>query len=257
MAHTDFTNYLRPGSKKFQQSEGSVGTTYEYRWNNVTDQLDTPVVGEVWEDGRAVTDVQRTTSLDNSSVDEMTVSTVFNITSGGPEVTTLEETRYQVRWNPSQLPLIRHPYFQPGASGDLFTAISGKRPIEDVIGWEYEQNPNYKADRKYQKLGSDGVPSGSPITISTGQVIAYIKLRQLGFDSYTEFLPVWQKISIYRGESAPGVGSIGQYVAGASVPELPTELETYENIKSGDSANSISQQARWQRKEELTGLTSV
>ena len=105
MAYTDFANYLRPGTKKFQETEGSVGTTYEYRWNNVTDTLASPVVGEVWEDGRLVTDVQRTTSLDNSDVDEMTISTVYNYTAGGPATTTLEQERYQIRWNPSQLPL--------------------------------------------------------------------------------------------------------------------------------------------------------
>ena len=71
------------------------------------------------------------------------------------------------------------------------------------------------------------------------------------------FLPVWQKISTYRGEDAPGVSSIGQYVAGISVPGLPTDIQTYDYIKSGDSAERIGTQARWQRTEEWTGFTRV
>lgn len=257
MSYADFTPFLRPGSRNYVETEGTRGTSYEYRWNNVEIPLEIPAVGELWEDGRILTSVNHTDGIENSDLDELRVSTVYNKTGGGPEETTLEEERFQIRYNPTQLPLIRHKYFQPGEDGDLFTAISGKRPIEDVIGWEYEQNPNYKADRKYQKLSSDGTPTGTVVTISTGQVIAYVKLRQLGFDSFTEFTPVWSRVSIYRGELPPAVEEIGQYVAGLSVPELPSDLEVYDYIKSADNAERVGNQARWQRNEEWTGFTRV
>lgn len=255
MAYTDFSPFLRPGSRVYQQNEGSRGTNYEYRWNNVETPLSTPLVGELWEDGRLVTSVNRREKLDNSDIDELSLSTIYSFTAGGPEETTLEEERYQIRYNPTQLPLIRHIYFQPGSDGDLFSGVL--RPIKDVIGWEYEQNPQYKADRKYQQLGSDGNPTGPVITITDTAAINYIKLRQLGFDSFTEFTPVWSRISVYRGELPPAVDSIGQYVAGASVPELPSEIEFYDYIKSGDSAERIGNQARWHRSEEWTGFSRV
>jgi hypothetical protein len=248
--------YLQKEYPKFSQNEGSEGRTYLYRYPN-TGGRSKPAIGDLWADGLPLTSIEETPSLDNSGYNELNVSTVYSVSGGGPETTTVEEVRYQIRWNPTQLPLIRHSYFQPGKTGDLFTAIGGKKPIEDVIGWEYEQNPNLKADRKYQKLNSDGTPSGTITTISTAQVIAFIKLRQLGFDSYTEFTPTWQKVSIYRGQDAPGVGAIGQYVAGSSVPELPSDLETFDYIKSGDSAERIGTQSRWQRTEEWTGFTRV
>lgn len=254
MAYTDFDPYLQKDGKEYTESESSRGTTYLYRWNNVTDTLTIPVIGETWEDGRPVTDIRYKEKIDNSEVDELFVSTVFSVTGGGPSTTTLEQSRYQIRWNPVQLPLIRHPYFQPGATGDLFTAISSKKPIEDVVGWEYEQDPNLKAERQYRKLGSDGQPTGVAVSVTSGQAIAYVKLRQLGFDSYTEFLPVWSKVSVYRGEDAPGTGTIGQYTA---TPDGSGYPSGYEWIKSADSAERIGNQARWQRSEEWSGFTRV
>lgn len=248
MAYTQFTPYLKPGSKVFTETESSVGTSYEYHWNNTAVSLTTPVVGELWEDGRLLTSVTRTTRVDNSKLDDMSVSTVFNITGGGPATTTLEQVRYQIRWNPNQLPLLRHPYF----------ADIDDTELKNIIGWEYEQDPLLKVGFEYKKLDSNGVPSSTTTTIpSGGKDFDYLQLRRLGFDSYTEFLPVWQKISTYRGESAPGVGTIGQYVPGSAVDELPSSLEGFQYIKSADSAERIGQQARWQRTEEWTGFTKV
>jgi hypothetical protein len=253
--YTQLAAYLRPEFPKYEGSENSQGLTWEYRYPNTS--LAKPLIGDLWADGLPLTSISETPSLDNSNYNELTVSTAYTVSGGGPSETALEEVRYQLRWNPTQLPLIRHPYFAADATGDLFTAISGKKPIEDVVGWEYEQDPQYKADRKYRKLDSNGTPSATVTTISTAQVIAFIKLRQLGFDTYTEFTPIWSKVSVYRGQDAPGVGSIGQYVGGGDVPELPSALNTFEYIKSADGAERIGTQSRWQRTEEWTGFTKV
>jgi len=239
--------YLQKEYPKFTATEGSSGYTWLYRYPNAS--LTKPAVGDVWADGNVLTSVDETPSLDNSGFNELTVSTVYSTTDGGPATTTLEEVRYQIRWNPTQLPLIRHPYFQ----GQL-TDTERK----NIIGWEYEQDPELKIGFEYKKLDSNGVPSSTITTIpSGGKDYDFVNLRSLGFDSYTEFTPTWQKVSIYRGQNVPEVGSIGQYVAAESVPELPNNVSGFDFIKSADSAERIGTQARWQRTEEWTGFTRV
>lgn len=264
MSYTALAPYLRPEYPKFVNNEGSVGNNYLYRGPSATISANVPLIGELWEDGRLVTDVQHVPSISNSAlnaggsggIDDLSVSTSYARTAGGPAVTTLEEERYQIRWQPQQLPLIQHPAFQPGAASDVFTAIGGKRPIEDIIGWEYEQDPNLKAERKYKKLQSDGTPSSTTTTVETGTgATAYVKLRQLGYDSFTVFLPIWTKVSIYRGEEAPGVGDAGQYEA--TGPDGTGFPAGYEWVKSGDSAERIGNAARWQRTEEWMGFVKV
>jgi hypothetical protein len=257
--YTELAPYLQKEYPKFTESEGSIGNTYLYRYPNAGGTLLKPQVGQTWEDGRPITAVDQTPSLDNSGYNELTVSTVYQASGHGELTeTTLESVRYQIRWNPQQLPLIRHPVFQKGASKDLFTGDDFGSPLQDVAGWEMEQDPSLKYAFKYKKLDSNGVASNTVVTITSAfNVYYYILLRILGFDSYTEFTPVWQKVSIYRGQNAPGVGSIGQYVAGSDVPELPDNLSSYDYIKSADAAERIGVLARWQRTEEWTGFTRV
>ncbi len=252
---TELLPYLRPEFPKWSETESGAGWTWEYRYPAAS--LSRPGVGQPWANELPLTSVSETPSLDNSGYNELTVSDAYTVSSGGPEATTLEEVRYQLRWNTTTLPLVRHPLFAAGAAYDIFTAKSGKMPLEDIIGWEYEQDPEYKSKRKYRKLDSAGNPSATVTTVSEAYAVAFIKLRQLGFDSYTEYTPSWSKVSIYRGTESPGVSTIGQYVAGASVPELPTDLETFEYIKTADGAERIGTQARWQRTEEWTGYTKV
>ena len=253
--YTELAPYLRLEFPKYQGTENSQGITWEYRYPNAS--LTKPKIGDLWADGLPLTSISETPSLDNSGYNELTVSTAYTVSGGGPSEPSLEEVRYQLRWNPTQLPLVRHPLFAAGATYDLFTAISGKKPLEDVIGWEYEQNPYNKSERQYQKLDAYGIPSATITAVASGQAIAFVKLRQLGLDSFTEFSPTWSKISIYRGQTPPGTGSIGQYVAGSDVPELPSGLDIFDYIKSSDGAERIGTQARWQRTEEWTGFTRV
>jgi len=240
--------YLQKEYPKFSQNEGSVGRTYLYRYPN-TGGRSKPAIGDIWADGLPLTSIEETPSLDNSGYNELNVSTVYSVSGGGPATTTVEEVRYQIRWNPTQLPLIRHPYFD-GTLSDT--------ELKNIIGWEYEQDPALKIGYQYKKLDSNGIPAAvATIIPSGGKDYDYLELRTKGFESYTAFTPTWQKVSIYRGQDAPGVGAIGQYVAGASVPELPSALETFEYIKSADSAERIGTQSRWQRTEEWTGFTRV
>lgn len=263
---SDFTAlapYLQKEYPKFTETEGSAGNNYLYRYPNAGGTLTKPALGETWADGLPVTSVDETPSLDNSGWNELTLSTVYSVTGGGPETTTLEEERYEVRAVAQQLPLIQHPAFAIGGAYDI---IGDADEMRDVIGWEYEQDPTLKAAWEYRKLDSNGTPSATVTTIASGSPASvYVQLRLLGYDSCTVWSPVVQKVSIYRGQAAPTTAGWGQYIApadlnaevGAGRPKRADGTTEWEWIKSGDTASRLGSVSRWQRVEEYTGYTSV
>jgi len=271
--YTTLAPYLRPEFPKFAGSEGSSGYTWEYRYPNTAGSK--PLVGELWADGLPLTSVSETPALDNSAYNELTVSTVYSVTGGGPAATTLEEVRYSIRPSVMQVELAQHPAFLPGGSNDIYgagTAVGGTAPniytetaLAWIILWENEPNPVAKARRQvYFRDKNGNAPYDTPITIPSSagagaSATAYIKLRQLNYSTIDVYLPVWQKISIYRGQAVPVTGSWGQYVPAASVPSLDSSIEAdYPYfIKTGDSAERTGNDARWQRTEEWTGYTAV
>ena len=154
------------------------------------------------------------------------------------------------------MPLAQHPEFLPGGSSDLGTSAGtpARTGRADILGWELEEDPDLKSTRQYKPIVG-GVVSGTARTVVVGTGgAAYVKLRQLGFDSFTVFLPVWTKVSVYSGTAAPGTGAAGQYFSAPGGTGYPSG---YQWIKSGDTAERIGTKAKWQRTEEWTGFTKV
>lgn len=262
MSFAALASYIRPEYPQFTEDETNIGNVWHYRGPASTLTTNKPEVGDAWADGRSVRSVEYTPNLDNSAASDLIVSTVFSYADSVTLSSTLDSERYQIRWVPHDLPLFQHPAFLPGGASDLYAAASGtpaRTGFADIWGWEDETDNILKGNRQYKQL-VNGVPTGSPITVAIGGAVAYVKLRQLGFDSFTVFLPVWTKVSIYSGTEAPGTGEAGQYVAAAGVPGgLDSGIATrYPDwIKSADSAERIGNRAKWQRTEEWTGFTKV
>lgn len=267
MPFAAIASFIRPEYPQYTEDESSVGNVWQYRGPSATIVANIPAVGDAWADGRKVSSVQHTPSLDNSGYDDLIVSTVFNYVDGQTLSTTLTSERYQIRWMPQDLPLQQHPGFVPGGVSDLSdttgSGSTGTNPLRtgyaEIIGWEEEQDAVLKGSRKYERLIS-GQPTGDVITVTVPGAIAYVKLRQLGYESYTVFLPVWTKVSTYTGTEVPGTGSCGQYVAAASVPgslDAAIKADFPDWIKTGDSAERIGRTAKWTRTEEWTGYPKV
>lgn len=256
MSFAALASYIRPEYPQYTEDETNLGNVWHYRGPASTLSANKPTVGDAWADGRSVRSVEYTPNLDNSTASDLIVSTVFSYADSVTISSTLDSERYQIRWVPQDLPLYQHPAFLPGGPSDLYAAPSGtpaRTGYADVWGWEDETDNVLKGDRQYKRL-VNGVPSGAAITVAIGGAPAYVKLRQLGFDSFTVFLPVWTKVSVYSGTVAPGTGGAGQYAASPDGIGFPTG---YEWIKSADSAERIGTRAKWQRTEEWTGFTKV
>jgi len=258
--YTDFAPYLRPEYPKFTETEGNTGSTWVYRYPDSA-SLTKPVVGVAWADTNLLTSVELTPALDNSGVNELTVSTVYSVTGGGPATTTLEEERVDIQARPQQLPLIQHPAFAIGGTYDLFTDSD---ELRDVLGWEYEQDAELRATWQYRKLDSNGIPATTATIIASGSAAsAYVQLRLLGYDSCTVYCPVFQKVGIYRGQNAPSTSGWGQYITspsttlGSSRPKRADGTTEWAWIKTGDSCSKVGNGSRWQRTEEYTGYTAV
>ena len=255
MAFATIAGLLLDGYPTERLSQTSRGTTYRYRGDYTTLAANKPDTGETWADTLPVSghEVYR---LGRSDLGELIVETEVSF-SAFTLATTLDSTRYQISWQPTDLPLELHPAFIPGGASDLFATASGtptRKHIADVFGWENEQDPVLKNGYQYKPLNSDGTVATTATTL-TGGALAYAKLRQLGFSTFPTYLPIWTKVGTYNGADAPGVGTIGQYApSGPDGTGFPTG---YQWIKIADDAERIGRKPRWERTEAWQGYVKL
>jgi hypothetical protein len=255
MSYATLAPYLRPEFPVFKETAQSVGNVYSYRGPTATISANIPSMFATWADGRAVRDIEFTPSIDNSGYSDLVIDTTFSYETTEVVSPTLESERYQVRWMPHELPLLSHPDFRSGGEYDLSEVHEengyNRSYLTDVMGWEEETNIKLRGNAQWSPIINGQV--STTVYQATNSAIAYITLRRRGFTSYTDFSPVWTKVSVYTGTNAPGVGACGQKgtPSGAGYPT------GYEWIKSGDNAERIGNQTKWQRTEEWTGFKTV
>lgn len=259
MTHEDIKQFLSPEYPKESRAESSSGLQYRYIVKREILALDAdnlPRVGDLWDRGLDATDVQFTPGIGGSNCDLLEVSTIRSISSSGSTIGTnrqakLAEERYQLRWLPNSLPLLKHPAFS------ALTATQRAR----IIGWENELSEVLKANYEYRERDSNGDVTGDMIeTIGEGtDEHDYVTLRMLGHENYNFFAPNWSIIGDYEGEAAPGVGSIGQKVDAGDIPGLPSGLISagWEWVKTDDSAERQGKSPRWTRTQTWTGAKKV
>lgn len=259
MIHDDIKQFLSPEYPKESRSESSQGLQYRYMIDSDVLALDTfnlPRVGDLWDLGLDSTDVQFTPKIGGSRFDLLEVSTVRSVSSSGSTIGTnrkakLVEERYQLRWLPNSLPLLKHP---------SFVGIDAQNRA-DIIGWENELNEEVKANFGYSPRDSEGnVTSAVVITLDPGTyAYEYVRLRMLGHENYNFFAPNWSIIGEYEGEETPGVGSIGQKVDAGDIPGLPQDLiaAEWEWVKTDDSPERQGKAPRWTRTQTWTGARKV
>lgn len=247
MSFVNIARYIKPNFPVEQSSESSYGFNWEYVGPSDDIAFNKPLIGEVWADGRPVTSYELTPSLENSSVSNLSVSTVVSI--NGQESANLTpgiiETRFQLTWTTTSLPLRRHPEFRDMDAANL----------RAVIGWEQEVNEVAKANYQYYSRDADGVASGSPITVSNPDSPAYkyITLRLLGHESYNFPSPNWTKVSVYKSSTLPPLGSVGQ----KENPKGSGYPAEWEWIKTDFSGERIGGQNRWNVTETWSGYKHV
>lgn len=230
-----------------------LGYSRKYRGDYATLATNKPAQGEDW-GGVPVTGVEFY-RMGRSDLGELIVETEQTTGDGVTVSSTLESTRYQIRWQPVDVPLFEHPAFIPGGASALSATASGspsRTHMADVFGWENEQDVVLKSAYKYKRVLSDG-SVGAELTL-TGGALAYAKLRMLGFETYPAYLPTWSKVGTYSGTATPGVGTIGQYTASPDGSGFPTG---YQWVKITDDADRIGRRARWERTEAWQGYVKV
>lgn len=255
MSFSTIAGSLLAGYPTERLSQTSQGATFRYRGDYATLQANLPDMGETWADGLPVSG-REAYRVGLSDLGELIVETEVSY-GGFTLATTLESTRYQISWQPNDLPLELHPAFMPGGASDLFAAASGsptRKHIADVYGWENEQDPVLRNAYQYKRLESNGTIASTATTL-TGGALAYAKLRMLGYSTFPSYLPIWTKVGTYNGTAAPGVGTIGQYTpSGPDGVGFPTG---YQWVKIADDAERIGRKPRWERTEAWQGYVKV
>lgn len=256
MGYAAIASYLRPEFPVYKETPQSVGYVYSYRGPTATISANKPAILDVWADGRAVRSIELVPSIDNSGYSDLIIDTTYSFETVAVESSSLQSERYQIRWMPHELPLMLHPAFRPGGASDLHVSAGtpARKGLTDVFGWEEEIDVLLKGNRQYKPIINGAVSGTTYDVVANTGAMAYIKLRQLGHTSFTDFAPVWSKVSVYTGTVAPGVGACGQYTATPSGSGYPSG---YDWIKSGDNAERIGNQTKWQRTEEWTGFPKV
>jgi hypothetical protein len=249
MGHATISAYIRPGYPRQYATDSASGSTYLYRGTSTTLAANLPAIGDTWADGAPVSAREFYDLSVESGIAELSVTTAIPAVYGGGFTTSaVEETVYESDWRPVAHPLETHPAFRSGGTYEL-----DQTARKHLLGWRAELAPALRSARKYIPLLSDGVPYGAEQTI-TGNALELIKFLEKGVEEYVEYMPIWRKRSYYRGSSAPGVGSIGQFTATPSGSGYPSG---YEWIKSKDSAQRIGRSSRWRRDEEWEGAKIV
>lgn len=245
-AYENLAAYLRPDHPVENANESTIGTTYLYRADTSTITTNKPQVGDTWADARPVIAAQVFELAAGVGFSDLLVVTAVQTTGTALGTPALEETIYELDWRPVVKPLEVHPEFQAGGTYEL-DATARKH----ILGWKAELDPALKSARKYRQLNSEGSP-GSEVTIS-GNALDFIKLGEIGVEEWTDYMPVWRKRSIYRGQSAPSTDEIGQKES----PDGSGFPSGYEWVKSRDSAQRMGRQSRWRRDEEWEGALVV
>ncbi len=259
MSFAALSSYIRPEYPQYTEDENNVGNVWHYRGPTSTLVANKPAVGDAWADGRSVRSVEYTPNLDNAAISDLIVSTVFSYADSVTLSSSLDSTRYEIRWVPQELPLVQHPEFTPGGEGTYdLGEDSAETPtrtyLADIMGWEEEIDPILKSKSQYRPI-INGAMAPS-VYQATDASVAYIYLRKLGFDSYTVFLPAFSKVSVYSGTQAPGTGACGQRITPGTKPDSSAP-DGYEWVKSADSAERVGNRAKWQRTEEWQGFKTV
>lgn len=255
--YSNLASYLQLGYPKEQATETTIGNAYLYRGPTSTINTNKPTIGSTWADARPVISVVAS-ELGGSvaAITELMVTTgaVTAISSdlGTPAI---EKTIYGLSWRPISRPLDMHPKFRTGGTFALDATAR-----EHVMGWKAEQDPNLRANFKYRKLDSFGVP-GAVVTISPTTPAAmksayqYISMVMDGIEEYVDYCPIWRKRSIYRGSSEPTAGVIGLVGSPTGCPAAITAV--YKFVKSADNVESVGTTTRWRRDEEWEGAPLV
>jgi hypothetical protein len=239
--------YLRPGRPEESANESSIGSTYEYRGDTTTINTNKPGVGDTWADGRPVVAARVFEISGASAKSDLVVVTGAPVGGGTLGTPVVERTEYELEWRPVTKPLEVHPAFITGGTYAL-----DETARKHIFGWKAEVDPALRSQRKYKPLDSAGTP-GSTVTIS-GNALVYIKLYEIGVEEFIDYMPVWRKRSIYKGDGQPTTGAIGVKTTTPSGSGYPSG---YEWVKSKDSALRMGSQARWRRDEEWEGAITV
>jgi hypothetical protein len=267
VTHSDIAKYLRNGFPKASGSESDSGWEYDYIGPAGT--IAVPVIGTIWDTDRGslpVASFEREplelSGPTNVAQEYVTLrlSTRRPILGGGGTTigSVLEEGPfYDGDWVRNQVPLITHPAFQPGGSHDLFEVVGLTKGIQELTGWEMEEDPQLKANRQDRRLDSSGNPTGATLSIDSRNPNArdYIKLIQTGHDTRTIWTPTWSRRRRYRGSQPPDGEDLGQLLtAGTKPPGMPGTWPTnFRWIKTQDKVSRVGSRGKWERHEMWEG----
>lgn len=252
MAYSNIARYTAPENPVQAATDTTVGWSWEFIGPSEVMAANIPRIGEIWGDGRPVTSFEFTPGIGNSTVSKLVVSTATSATGGGDssggtigtELT--DAPHYTLRWIPQSLPLLKHPDFAGLSAANLGA----------IMSWEAELSELNRANFQYFERDENGDAKGTIKTITNPASAAYkyVALRLLGHENYVFFAPTWSKVSIYKGMTTPGVGSIGQKESPPSGSGFPSGWEW---VKTDDSAEKEGRSTIWRRTETWTGARKV
>lgn len=254
-----FAGLLLSGYPRESEQEGKKGNTYCYEGPYGFLKGAKPEAGDVWSDGIPVssvyltvvedTDHNRTDTnpLKRGRLEVITARVLAAFTIG----TVRERITYGLSWVEVDEPLETHPKFDGGDWNLTDT------DLKYIWGWQKEVDFELKASAKFKLKDSDGNAISGVISVPpASNAYKFITLLKKGFDSWANYLPVWKKVSIYKGTLPPEISYIGQK-NDPTGPVPSAIMEKFEFRKADDTLDNLGVSNRWQRTEAWQGARKV
>lgn len=252
MGAVSIADYLRPNYPVL--TFDLAGNRYTHVYRGPTSELSAsmPAAGDVWVSGYYVQSAT-ISPLENTDQSELVVDSLVEGSPGiltlGP-VTNNEFPFYEIEWLSYERSLRAHPAF----SGFTLTVWQG------IDAWIAEEDTVARSQYAYWPRDKDGTTTvAAAVTLSEddmpgGSPVDFATLYSQGVESYTDYLPVARKTSLYFSSTKPPSAAIGQKIVGDPFTGVPSG---YEWQTTGDRASKQGRGFNWTRVEEWTGAKTI
>lgn len=255
-AFTNLVPYYKPGGPSPSADFGGGYVMYEYIGPHATLGTNCPKVNDGWgPDGWPVSRILGPKKIYKSVLSELTIEI------RSPDYNAVASVAASLAINNAEFPVVeieelavekslrKHPAFKE-ATVDMWVSMDA---------WLNEKNNTARAAFQYYNRNEAGTVVGGVQTLSTTNcpdksMQDFAKLWLNGVESFTDYLPLARKTSLFYGQTCPITDAIGTKISGDPFSAVPSG---YEWLLSSSRAQKQGRGFYWTLNEEWTGAIQI